>query len=286
MKAEWIGPVKIFRWRYRRVLARLRHGAALEHTPILLGNSFPKSGTHLLTQVLQAFARFGPAVDSGLPAILTFDGPTGRLRHESQILKVLRRLRPGDIAYGHLHATPQVSSLVCDGHFAPYFIYRDPRDVVVSHVHYVTDMAPNHVHHNYYKNFLKDFDERLTVSILGRPEMDISFPNILDRFLPYINWTKKKGVLAIKFEDFIHQQETTLKRVYDHAIQNGYVPNIHRDEALKMMQTSINPQNSPTYRSGIPGKWHSAFSNEHKKLFKELTGNLLIELGYEESNDW
>ncbi|NIW46225.1 MAG: hypothetical protein GWN30_16160, partial [Gammaproteobacteria bacterium] len=150
---------------------------------------------------------------------------------ESQILKDLQRLRPGDIAYGHLHATTQVSSLVCGGHFAPYFIYRDPRDVVVSHVHYVTDMAPNHVHHPYYKNTLRNFDERLTVSILGRPEMDISFPNILDRFLPYINWTKQKGVLAIKFEDFIHQQETTLKRIYDHAIQNGYVPNIHRDEA-------------------------------------------------------
>ena len=33
---------------------------------------------------------------------------------------------------------------------AAYFILRDPRDVVVSHVHYITEMEPNHIHHRYY----------------------------------------------------------------------------------------------------------------------------------------
>ena len=120
--------------RYRRL--------SLGEVPILFANSFPKSGTHLLTQVLQGFTRLGPVVDSGLPAIVTYDGPTGEPRPAGSILNDLNRLLPGDIGYGHLHATPEIVAYLCQDSFVSYFILRDPRDVVVSHVHYVTDMAP------------------------------------------------------------------------------------------------------------------------------------------------
>ena len=61
--------------------------------PVLLANSFPKSGTHLLTQVLQGFPSIGPAVDSGLPAIVTYEGDTGRQRQAVEILADLERLK-------------------------------------------------------------------------------------------------------------------------------------------------------------------------------------------------
>ena len=85
---------------------------SLRGVPILFANSFPKSGTHLLTQVLQGFPRLGPAVDSGLPAVVTFEGDTGRARQTQEILADLQRLLPGDIAYGHVHALPPVVGLV------------------------------------------------------------------------------------------------------------------------------------------------------------------------------
>ncbi|MBN2502881.1 MAG: hypothetical protein JXB38_19025, partial [Anaerolineales bacterium] len=133
---------KLGRRQLRRARQALRYGPkALAGTPILFGNSFPKSGTHLLTQVLTGFAALGPAIDSGLPAILTFDGPTGTPRPAAAIQRDLARLRPGDVAYGHLHATPEALAALCRTGVAPYFILRDPRDVVVSHVHYVTEMA-------------------------------------------------------------------------------------------------------------------------------------------------
>ena len=71
---------------------------------------------------------------------------------------------------------------------AAYFILRDPRDVVVSHVHYVTEMEPNHIHHRYYSQELHTFDERLRASILGIPDPAIPFPDIRQRFLPYLGW--------------------------------------------------------------------------------------------------
>jgi hypothetical protein len=49
---------------------------------------------------------------------------------------------------------------------------------------------------------------------------------------------------------------------------------------------AIQPKKSHTFRSGRTGGWVNHFSEEHKKLFKEITGDLLVRLGYEENNDW
>lgn len=40
------------------------------------------------------------------------------------------------------------------------------------------------------------------------------------------------------------------------------------------------------YRMGIAGDWKNHFTEEHKALFKSLSGNLLQELGYETNADW
>src|SRR5690606_35783004 len=99
----------------------------------------------------------------------------------------------------------------------PYFIFRDPRDVVVSHVFYVTDMEARHVHHAYYRS-LPDFDTRLTVSILGRPDTGVEFPNIADRFAPYLDWLSQTEVLTIHFEELIQHRAATLNRILDHFL--------------------------------------------------------------------
>jgi hypothetical protein len=276
---------KLLRRALRRLNATLKHGSLAE-SPILFANSFPKSGTHLLTQVLIGFVNLGPVVDSGLPAILTFDGSTGQPRSLPVILRDLHRLRPGDMAYGHLHALPEVRALLCRDGVAAFFIYRDPRDVVVSHVHYVTWMEPNHVHHAYYRDALQTFDERLRVSILGRPELDVPFPDIRGRFEPYLGWLDHPEVLCLHFEDFIRSRDKTLRQVLEHARVRGLHVAVGEQQALQVLESAINPERSPTFRSGTIGKWREAFSSGHKTLFKEVAGDLLIRLGYEHGYDW
>lgn len=254
--------------------------------PALFANSFPKSGTHLLTQVLHGFTRLGPAVDSGLPAIVTYEGNTGRERPAADILADLERLLPGDIAYGHLHALPDAANRLCQPYFAAYFILRDPRDVVVSHVHYVTEIETNHIHHKYYTQELSDFDQRLKTSILGLPDEQIPFPDIYSRFAPYLGWLERPEVLTLHFEDFLQDRKHTLEIVFDHAVRRGFPTTLNRADAAGVLAESIDPGQSPTFRSGKAGTWRAQFSPQNKDLFKDVAGDLLIRLGYERDRNW
>jgi hypothetical protein len=258
----------------------------LTGSPILFANSFPKSGTHLLTQILNGFSGFGPIVDSGLPAILTFDGPTGEHRSLEVILKELRRLKNGDIGYGHLHAHPEIAVELTKPGMATYFIFRDPRDVVVSHVHYITEMKTDHAHHRYYTRELENFNERLKVSILGLPGTSKPFPDIGKRFEPYLGWFEAKNVLTLRYEDYINSRVPFLEEILDHALRCGLPLEIERKTAVGILSSVIDPQKSPTFRSGKIGKWRDVFSSDHKNLFKDVAGDLLLRLRYEKDLDW
>jgi len=264
---------------------RFRH-VSFEGVPILFANSFPKSGTHLLTQVLQGFPRLGPAVDSGLPAIVQFEPVSGRERAIEEILNDLQRLRGGDISYGHLHAASQLIEFLTQKTVAAYFMLRDPRDVVISHVHYITEMEPNHVHHEYYNRELTSFDDRLRTSILGIPDPGVSFPNITQRFEPYLGWVDHPKIQCLQYEEFMTDQEKTLGRILEHAVRRGFPEPGDRTEAIRVLADSIDPRRSPTFRRGVVGGWKDSFDHENKRLFKDVAGDLLIRLGYEQDYDW
>jgi hypothetical protein len=258
--------------------------APLTGWPILLGISFPKSGTHLLDQILLGFNRVAPFSRRLHSFYAEYNGESGRKRAPEQALAWLDSLRPGDVASAHLFAREKVVKRVCSPAFIPYFIFRDPRDVVVSHVFYVTDMETHHVHHEYYQS-LPDFNTRLKVSILGRPDTSIEFPNIADRFMPYLGWLDQVSVLKIHFEDLIHDRAATLNCVIDHFLSR--IPlQAPRELILESLDSSINPSRSPTFRSGKTGEWVKYFTEEHKKIFKDVAGDLLVRLGYEKNNDW
>ena len=254
--------------------------------PILMGVSFPKSGTHLLNQILLGFSEFSPFAHHIPVSFAAYDGDTGRKRSVDEALAYLDSLRPLDVTAAHLLAWDAVVERVTSPAFVPFFIYRDPRDVVVSHVFYIAEMLPDHHHHRYYAEELHSFDERLMVSILGLPDADVEFPNIAERFDLYTGWLDCPEVLPLHFEDFIHNQRATLGKVYDHVTQRVSNLPIEREKALEILEDSINPKKSPTFRSGKTGEWKKYFTDEHKRVFKDVAGDLLIRLGYEEDGNW
>lgn len=274
-------------YRTEKAIQRRRFGslsAPEAGWPVLLGISFPKSGTHLLDQILTGFAQFAPFAKRVHSFYAEYDGESGLKRAPEQATAWLDSLSPLDVASAHLFARPEAVTRVTSGKFVPYFIFRDPRDVVVSHVFYVTEMEPSHVHHQYY-NALKTFGERLRTSILGIPDSTVEFPNITERFAPYMDWLNHPEVMAIHFEDLVHARERTLNGILNHFVA-GHPLGARREAMLAALESAINPEKSPTFRSGKTGEWKNHFSEEDKRVFKDVEGDLLIRLGYESNNDW
>jgi len=252
--------------------------------PILLGISFPKSGTHLLDQILLGFSKVGPFSKRLHSFYAEYEGESGRKRQPEQALAWLDSLGPADIASAHLFARKEAVAKICSRDFVSYFIFRDPRDVIVSHVFYVTEMESRHVHHKYYVS-LPDFDARLSVSILGRSDTEVEFLDIAARFAPYLGWLDHPEVLGLHFEDLIHNRLEALTRTMEHLLVRAPLP-ASRQVILDALETSINPQRSPTFRSGKTGEWKKYFKDEHKRIFKDVAGDLLIRLGYEKDYHW
>jgi sulfotransferase 6B1 len=267
-----------------KAMQRIRFRSHPNDLPVLLGISFPKSGTHLLDQILLGFAKVAPYARRLHSFYAEYEAESGRKRSPGQALAWMDSLRPGDIASAHLFARAEVMKRACSPVFVPYFIYRDPRDVAVSHVFYVTDMEVRHVHHDYYQS-LPDFNARLTISILGRDNSNIEFPNIADRFAPYLGWLAEPSVMKIHFEDLIHDRARALNRIIDHFL--AHVPlQAPRELILDSLESSINPGRSPTFRSGKTGEWRKFFTEDHRRIFKDVAGELLVRLGYEEDQNW
>ncbi len=252
--------------------------------PILLGISFPKSGTHLLDQILLGFSQVAPFSRRLRSFYAEYEGESGRKRSAAETRSWLDSLRPLDVTSAHLFATPEVLQRVSSPAFVSYFIYRDPRDVAVSHAFYVSEMEADHVHHDFYAS-LPDFDARLKVSIMGRSDIDIEFPDIAGRFAPYMGWLDHSEVLKLRFEELVDERRATLERILDHFLQR--VPlTAPRQRILNGLESSINPKRSPTFRSGKTGEWRKYFSPEHKTLFKSVSGEMLVKLGYERDSNW
>jgi hypothetical protein len=272
-----------FVYQTEKRIQKLRFKSTVD-LPTLLGISFPKSGTHLLDQILLGFSHVAPYAKRVHSFYAEYEGESGKKREPQQALAWLDSLQSNDVASAHLFAQPEAVTRVCSPKFIPYFIFRDPRDVVVSHVFYVTEMESRHVHHAYYQT-LSNFDERLKVSILGRQDTNIEFPNIADRFAPYLDWLNHKEVFSIHFEDLINNRIETLTNIMNHFL--GKVPlHTSRDWILSSLEFAINPNKSPTFRSGKTGEWKKYFKDEHKRIFKEVAGDLLVRLGYENDNNW
>jgi hypothetical protein len=166
-----------------------------------------------------------------------------------------------------------------------YFIYRDPRDMLVSQVFFATDMHEEHGMHAYYQS-LPDFGARLKVAITGIDRDGPYMVSVKQRYEGVFQWLEQKHILCLRFEDLVDHREATLNAMLAEVEKTGYPIPTPREKALSVLVESIQPRKSHTFRSGKTGGWREHFSDEHKKLFKDVAGDLLVRLGYEKDNDW
>src|ERR1051325_920152 len=154
--------------------------------PPIFGNSKPKSGSHLLLQILNGFTRIMPYKYVEADPVRTIT-KEGRRKTEEEVAQELGRIPRGVIGWGYVEPSPQNVALLCQHDRVNYFIYRDPRDMLVSQVFFATDMNEEHGMHEYYKS-LPDFDERLKVAITGIDQDGLYMVNVKQRYASVFEW--------------------------------------------------------------------------------------------------
>jgi hypothetical protein len=257
---------------------------SFEEAPPIFGNSKPKSGSHLLLQILNGFTQIMPYRYVAADPIRTIT-KDGTRRQNQEIVADLLHLPSGVIGWGYIEATPENVSFLCRPDRVNYFIYRDPRDMLVSQVFFATDMNEEHGMHEYY-NSLPDFGERLKVAITGIDRDGLHMVSVKQRYEGVFQWLEQKHLMCLRFEDLINNRDATLNAMLEEVERTGYKIPTPREKALPILIEAIQPKKSHTFRSGKTGGWKQHFTDEHKKLFKDVAGDLLVRLGYEKNNGW
>ena len=277
--------LKVIRWKIRRRQVAWKWGSKdVSGTPAVLGNAMPKSGSHLIIQVLQGLTRVGPFVNPGFPPVNRAED--NRKLVEAAILKNIEQMQAGDIRYGYIHARqPFIEPLTRPGK-AMVFVYRDPRDMLVSHVFYATEMHPGHGMHHYYTEVLSSMEERLNAAIQGVDEEGAELSNVKERYLKYLGWLDIPGTLCLRFEDLVLDREASFRRLLSYFEERGMRLQVSQESAIEALASSIAPHKSGTFRKGKPGSWQESFSPQNKQTFKQIAGDLLIQMGYEKDLDW
>jgi hypothetical protein len=252
--------------------------------PAVLGNAMPKSGSHLIIQVLQGLTRLGPFVNPGFPPVNR--GEDNHKLTDREVLANIQRMRSGDIAYGYISAREPFLSALREPGRATIFVYRDPRDMIISHIFYATQMHPGHWMHRYYTEELHTMEERINAAIQGVERPGSELTPVRARYEGYLDWLKQPEVLSLRFERLIMERELSMGQILDYLARFGFAPQVSRQKAVKTLLAAIAPRKSGTFRKGKPGNWQEHFTPDNKQLFKQTTGDLLIQLGYEPDQNW
>jgi hypothetical protein len=252
--------------------------------PPVLANSFPKSGTHLLVQIL-----------NGLPGLVNYGAFLGshissfrfRQRTAESTIRFIHRIVPGEVVRGHLVYDPQFAKELADRNVVNYFIYRDPRDVVVSDAHYLREMNRWHRLASYFRQ-AGSMEEAISLSITGiQPSITgLDYPSIAERFARYQGWLRRRDCLCVKFEDLRSDGRDPIVRQMAEFYVARCSDGLDVDACVRAMTANVAPHKSHTFRSGKKAGWKSEFTPEHRRLFDNVAGDLLIELGYEHDHDW
>jgi hypothetical protein len=285
--------------------AELARGSVREHNgsamPRVLVNSVPKSGTNLLASVLDVMGlqwqspvlshelRFHPLnyirhwedQDCLIGVGKSYKAKLGFLRH------TLNKMDPGSYMMGHIPYQEHVCELLRSLGVRTFFVIRDPRDVVVSLLHHIQRVRSHYLHRAYAK--LPSDKARLIAGIRGLRNKDgsIETQSIAEKLEVTLGWTEVETVVTLRFEDLIGErgggtaqdQTIAIRKIGNHL---GW--DLAEEDVLIVGNEAFGK--GKTFRRGMIGGWRGVFDDELKDAFKREAGEYLINLGYEQDNNW
>jgi len=219
-----------------------------------------KCGTHLLTQAVSLL--------TGKKKVV-FDTYEYYIQNNK-----IPAIKSDEYLQNHIAYTQETSELFRKNNFKVLYIYRDPRDQLVSRAYWILAKPEAHPEYQGYT----------TVSTL----ITRLIPEIELVYKPFMGWMYDNTVCTVRFEDLIGP-----KGRGDVKVQVGAVKRIAHYLGIPLTQslltyclTNLFGGKRETFRQGQIGSWRYHFTKEHKQLFKKHGGKLLKELSYEKNNNW
>lgn len=271
LKNKYLGYAQKFGYTPYKYYHRI--GNQTKYLPKIFCVSIPKSGTHLLQQVLISY----PPIYRYFSRVLN-NSNCNSLDIFKQHMKGVKN---GQFVLSHLFFKQEYYEYLIDNGFKIIFLYRDPRDILLSEAHF----AIKRKDHRLNKILIdKPLNERIKTLILGNEH----WGGIGKKMDAHYGWLLADEVLSIKFEELVGNlggskdsiQKESVVKILEHI-------NIKFDDKeINRICSKIYSKKALTFRKGKINEWEEVYDFELKKLFKEVAGTQLIKFQYEEDMAW
>ena len=277
----------------------------------LLINSMPKSGTHLLTQVvdLLGYRDFGAhetlwlrakdRLGLGRPVVLAHLRVKRNCQRRIAVLgnragqtipfdvtmpvqtpvalaqRWLTSIPPGHYLSGHVPWTATTAELVREAGLKHLIIIRDPRDVLVSFVHFV--LRPEHI-------LSKDFaslspDERVRLALEGGrgASSGVQIAGLREGFASIMAWQNEPSVLFVRFESLIGERGDGSNAAQQDAVRAiCHHLDLASDDALvEQVCLRAFDTGAATFRRGKIGSWRDELTPDQIDWANQSFASLL-----------
>jgi len=243
------------------------------HSFRIIRTSIPKCGSHLLNKTFE-YIQNAKETTPNQPITKKFD---------PQLLTSLQKNLLRSSHY-HLHYNYENLELVKNEKLRLLFIYRDPRDQILSLIPYIKKLKSKIAKEAMKYIFCMD-PEVLNLSEASMRTYLIHTQSKLYKiFMP---WKDHPHCYALKFEDLVGAEgggtrEAQIREIHNIARHMGI--NISEKRVLYIANNLFG--GTSTFRKGQIGQWKTEFTAQEKDLCKKYFGQLLIDLGYEKDFNW
>ena len=232
-----------------------------ENGPPIIVNSL------LLMQVAAVL----PAARNYGSFIAQYPSLTLKRRNQIQIDTMVGRIVPNEVLGAHLGHSKETTEAFRQKNALHLFIWRDPRDVVISEAYYLAKMNRWHAMHQIFAR-LKNPQDRIRLAIEG--DGTERYPPAAVRFGEYSNWLSDPTCSALRYEELIDPdlRSRPLQRIaaaYEKA--GGKVAN--REGLVQEMIEAIDPRKSHTFNKGGKDRWRNEMSESNLQLFMDQFSN-------------
>ena len=265
--------------------------AEVVRKPRIFLNGFPKSGLHLAVAIARTITTEA-ALHPAWTGCFTHNSWSVNWAPVVGVMAALRCLRDDTWLKGHMGYLPTYEQYLYWHGAAMAFIYRDPRDVLVSQSYHVVATDEKRFFHPnkaIYKEM--NHEQRLMACLQGVEE----FAGLFDRWELYAPWLGVPWVFKLRYEDMMERREETVRAFVRYVwerttwgLEQAYQPTQIEDAIVEAVckNMDIKQDGKGTFRKGVVGGWREEFTPKVKEAFKARAGDWLIRLGYEKDNDW